>query len=597
MMTAAERILDALAERGLRTSRTGGQVQAQCPAHDDREPSLSIRPIEGSVLLHCHGGCDLDDVLAELGMTRRDLYDEPRDNELARYTYTDAAGRPTRTVHRYEGKQFPQSGDKRIAQLYRLPKVIEAVEAGRTIYLVEGEKDVHAIESLGEVATTAPMGGKNFDKVDVGPLKGAQVVAVVDRDATGQTWAGTVTERLDGYAGTLKFVEALDGKDAADHIAAGHPLDALVPTDPGAFPVPHTRGRGTGNALYLDVAALLEGGLPDAPEPVLLRREDGRSIFYAGEVNYIFGDPESGKTLLTEAAAAEALGAGKRVRFIDIDHNGAIATVCRFLDMGVPEEVLRDPQLFRYVEPEDKAHLMEIVKDAKQWRPAVVLVDSVGELLPLLGLNSNSPDDFTIAHTAVLKPLAKTGAAVLAVDHLPKNIETRAAGPTGTAAKRRAVGGVSIRVTIKEQFAPGRVGSAYLALNKDRHGGLRRHCLPDGREPSVGVFTLDSTGVDITWSVSSPRLGEAAAAAGVKNEDVAALNKLNPPPTSVRDVKKRLSWRSDRAADALREWRSRRSPDVPREQGTLVCAVCAEPLHPSTVAEGFDTHPACETTG
>ena len=48
---------------------------------------------------------------------------------------------------------------------------------------------------------------------------------------------------------------------------------------------------------------------------------------------------------------------------------------------------------------------------------------------------------------------------------------------SSTAAKRRAVGGVSIRVTIKEQFAPGRVGSAYLALNKDRHGGLRRHCL------------------------------------------------------------------------------------------------------------------------
>ena len=38
--------------------------------------------------------------------------------------------------------------------------------------LPQGEKDVHAIESLGEVATTAPQGADNFAKVDVSPLQG-----------------------------------------------------------------------------------------------------------------------------------------------------------------------------------------------------------------------------------------------------------------------------------------------------------------------------------------------------------------------------------------------------------------------------------------
>ena len=41
------------------------------------------------------------------------------------------------------------------------------------------------------------------------------------------------------------------------------------------------------------------------------------------------------------------------------------------------------------------------------WQPHLAIVDSTGELLPSLRLSSNSPDDFTIAHNRVLKPLAR----------------------------------------------------------------------------------------------------------------------------------------------------------------------------------------------
>jgi hypothetical protein len=307
--------------------------------------------------------------------------------------------------------------------------------------------------------------------------------------------------------------------------------------------------------------------LPDPPTPVLLHRLDGKAIFYSGQVNLLFGDPESGKTLVAQAAASEALKAGRKVLVVDIDHNGPTATVCRLLDYGVPEDALRNPEVFRYVEPEDHIHLAEIVAAAKAWRPAVAVVDSVGELLPLLRLSSNSPDDFTAGHAKILKPLAMSGAAVIAVDHLPKNPENRASGPTGTAAKRRAVGGVSIRVTINEPFAPGREGSCFLSLNKDRHGGLRRWCPAEGREPTIGLFQLDSTGPDLAWQIRPASAGDAAKVAGVSEDDLAALDQLDPPPASVRDVKDRMRWRTDRAADVLREWRSR---NVPQEQGTLV---------------------------
>jgi hypothetical protein len=164
--------------------------------------------------------------------------------------------------------------------------------------------------------------------------------------------------------------------------------------------------------LYVDICALLDGTRPEPPKPVLGRRTDGHCLFYAGQVNWVFGDPESDKTWLCIASLVEALLAGRSGLIIDLDHNGPDATVGRMLALGAPEDALRDPNRFRYCEPEDRTELRQVVDDAKVWRPAVAIVDSVGELLPLYGSNSNSADDFTSTHSYVLKPLAKAGAAV-----------------------------------------------------------------------------------------------------------------------------------------------------------------------------------------
>ncbi|MEN3221293.1 hypothetical protein PUR22_14085 [Mycolicibacterium porcinum] len=38
-------------------------------------------------------------------------------------------------------------------------------------------------------------------------------------------------------------------------------------------------------------------------------------------------------------------------------------------------------------------------------------------------------------------------------------------------------------------------------------------------------------------------------------EDIAAITALDPPPTSVRDARERLGWRTDRASKAFKAWR------------------------------------------
>ena len=58
----AETIAKALGGR-----QVGGGWTARCPCHDDREPSLSICDgDDGKVLVHCHGGCEQDRVVAVL---------------------------------------------------------------------------------------------------------------------------------------------------------------------------------------------------------------------------------------------------------------------------------------------------------------------------------------------------------------------------------------------------------------------------------------------------------------------------------------------------------------------------------------------------
>lgn len=318
---------------------------------------------------------------------------------------------------------------------------------------------------------------------------------------------------------------------------------------------------------YADIAALLSGGMPEPPTPLVLTRDDGHALLYAGQVNVLFGDPETGKTFIALAGIHEASKARRRCAFIDIDHNGVESVVARLLAMGASEAYLIDPDRFRYIEPEDRSDLLDVVAFLKVWRPAVAVVDSVGELLPLMGRKSNDPDDFTAAHGDVLKPLAQVGTCVIGIDHLAKNSDSRAAGPTGTAAKRRAIGGVSIRVSVKDQFVPERGGAAWLTVNKDRHGGVRQHCPRGDKEPSAGLFTLTEHSGRLAWNINRPNGSDAAQISGVSPADLAALDNLDPPPSSVRDVKERLHWGSGKATDALNAWRSRSSDD-PGEQGT-----------------------------
>src|SRR5690606_10139756 len=105
--------------------------------------------------------------------------------------------------------------------------------------------------------------------------------------------------------------------------------------------------------LYIDAAALLDGDLQQPMPGVGSRRHgDGWQLLYENAVNVLVGDPEAGKSLLATAMVIDALYDGLNALWIDLDHNGAAATIARLRRFGLRDEILTDPARFRLAIPE-----------------------------------------------------------------------------------------------------------------------------------------------------------------------------------------------------------------------------------------------------
>jgi AAA domain len=410
--TAYERLLDQLRATG-KTVRAIGTTKAtaQCPAHDDHNPSLSITKIEGQALLHCHAGCHPEDILAAIQLDKKDLYD---DREGATYTYEDH-----RTVHRTWNKKFRQTGNTNgnKTSLYRLTQLKAAISEGRTVYLVEGEKDVHAIETLGEVATTAPMGAKNIDKCNLTPLHGAQVVAIVDKpnqqdDNTGETWARHLRGQLIGKT-DIRFVQAKEGKDAADHIAAGHTLDQL---EPYTFPVsPLLAGIKTADWLGAQIIPPLRWVIPEIiPEGYTL----------------LVGAPKIGKSWLSMSIALAVASGGymfgtiycgrpRPVLLLALeDSDRRLQSRIRKLEPQNPDW----PPALHYITNVDNGYIAPIIEEWLTTIPTdqqpLIILDTIGKVIPpaLMG-ESQYQRDYRFSSRLQAIASQRPGMALIGLHH------------------------------------------------------------------------------------------------------------------------------------------------------------------------------------
>lgn len=251
-----------------KVQRRWGYYVARCPAHEDRVNSLSLK--EGKYI-KCHAGCTYREIMDALregegalsSSSPRPRWKDgevhepdqsPGPNSLSRsarpadpnnfpmvYDYVDENGVLLFKVCRTWDKRFFQChpsfdsptgffwglGDVRRVP-YRLPRLRRAVEAAQTVYVVEGEKDVHAVEKAGGVATCCPMGAGKWREEFNEIFDGAYVIVVPDMDKSGKAHADDVVNQLLMWAEEIHLCAPQSGKDVHDHLKAGYELEDLV---------------------------------------------------------------------------------------------------------------------------------------------------------------------------------------------------------------------------------------------------------------------------------------------------------------------------------------------------------------------------------
>jgi hypothetical protein len=261
----------------------------KCPAHDDGTASLKISEEpgdDGRVLMHCHARCTFESIVDALGIPAASLMgDAPGSSgdgsvsgrpepkpPTENYDYRDAGGTKTFRVTRYYTrrngggwkKQFVQNrfepdgsvgkgmdGVERVP--YRLPDLLSAIGKGETVYVVEGEKDVHTLLDWGLTATTSPAGAGKWPADFGRHFTGADVVILPDADEPGLAHASDVSASVAPHAGSVLTVElpglsvkgdvtdwarmgnnARDLSDLVDRVRASGPDLATLP-DLGHF--------------------------------------------------------------------------------------------------------------------------------------------------------------------------------------------------------------------------------------------------------------------------------------------------------------------------------------------------------------------------
>lgn len=249
-----------------------------------------------------------------------------------------------------------------------------------------------------------------------------------------------------------------------------------------------------------DLATIVAGDLtPETPE--ILTRTDGLALLYPGRVHSFAAEPESGKSWIALAACAEVLTIGGAALYIDWEDTPT-GVVGRLLALGAdPTDII---ERFRYIQPVGPWGPAEAAQTAElcdQLVPDVVILDGIAEALTRDGLDENAAPDWVNWAEKVARPLARAGAAVLALDHVVKARDDRGRHARGTGAKLASIDGAAYELVVRAPFSRRTAGSVSIRVSKDRPGAVRQD---HGREVAVATIEPHDNGERVTLTIVPP---------------------------------------------------------------------------------------------
>ena len=193
---------------------------ARCPCHSDKRASLSIGAgNNGGVVLKCQAGCDTADILARVGLSMKDLFNDEmkpdtKPHIVATYDYRAKDGTLLAQKLRKSDKSFswrrPDGKGGWIYNRQGVPhRLYIAGQADQTVYVCEGEKDADNLAKLGCFCVSGEDGaghGKWLPEYTQ-MLTGRSILILPDNDEIGREYAQEIAASVKETARSVKVLE------------------------------------------------------------------------------------------------------------------------------------------------------------------------------------------------------------------------------------------------------------------------------------------------------------------------------------------------------------------------------------------------------
>lgn len=219
---------------------------------------------------------------------------------------------------------------------------------------------------------------------------------------------------------------------------------------------------------FTDLAPYLSGDFVQEV-PSVAEVLPGRSLFYAGRLNEIHGEPGEGKTNVAIAAVNTILAQGGSVLYIDPEDTPQ-GFVNRALGLGGDAAaILERVSYLHNPTPEE-------ILAAQAWAaantPNLVVLDGMAEALALCDFNEDSNPEVINFLRIYIRPFADAGSAVLLLDHVAKSQDGNKRFSRGAGSKLGRYDGCSFQIELGVAYTPQVEGFVRLRVSKDRNGGL-----------------------------------------------------------------------------------------------------------------------------
>jgi hypothetical protein len=367
-----------------------------------------------------------------------------------------------------------------------ITEVIEILD-GPDFYRPAHETIFHAITGMavrGERVDPVTVAAELTKLGDITRVGGASYLHTLVQQVPSSANAEYYAEIVHDAAARRRAVEELDRASSLVRSGEGDLAEVLDLVRERVARATETRGPRSDETgwTFSDLTPVLDGTHKPA-QPCVGARDDGIGLFYPGRVNGIQGESEAGKSWVALVSCLTEINRGNHVVYMDFEDSEE-GVVSRLLLIGAnPRDIATQ---FHYVRPgttPTPAALKAFIARIADLGATLIVVDGVTEAMVMLGLELKENTEIAKFGRMLLRPLADTGAAVVPLDHVVKNNESRGRYALGGVHKLNAVDGVQYMLEAVRPFGINTEGRSRLRIAKDRPAQIRRHALPGGRNP------------------------------------------------------------------------------------------------------------------